>query len=866
MPSTQPLRVNRMVTIIRTFLQRRSVAALLVLLFFGVAIWIVNRVLGHFHWSDVIAGLSQMPPRLLLMALGLTVCSYLLLSLYDLLALRYVGSPLRWRTAALVSFSAYAVAHNVGFAALSGGSVRFRIYSREGLSAGSIAQIVAFCSLTFALGACLLLGLSLVLDAKRASDILHVHRIIVAALGLIAIGTIVAYLAFNIWRTKPLPIGSFLLRLPGIRFATAQVVISSVDMCLAASVLYVLLPTGVVGTFWSFLSLYLIAVAAGLVSGVPGGLGVFESILILLLPGAPPHQMLASIVAYRVIYYVLPFLCALVILAAREAHLQQRLLGRGLDWLRAWAKAVAPQALAIAAFLSGAVLIFSGATPAADDRLRSLRHFVPLPLLEISHLVGSAVGVALLLLARGLQQRMDAAWHVTVLLLGVGIAASLIKGFDFEEALLLTAIVGAMLMAKDRFSRRASLLEGRFSVPWLVAVALVVLCSVWLGLFSFRDQQYSHELWWQFAFHADAPRMLRATMLVVVLSGVAAVWLLMRPAPPDLTLPDAAMMDRARPLLAASDDTSANLVLLGDKKLLFAPDDSGFVMFQPLGKSWVAMGDPVGAPAVRQDLVWQFREACDRYAAWPVFYQISPDNLPIYIDAGLSLSKLGEEARIELAQFGLEGPQRAELRQSHRKAQRDRLVFSVMPRSEVRARTDELRAISDAWLASKSVAEKGFSLGRFDAHYMGNFDCAIVSRDGIMVAFANIWPTASRMELSIDLMRHSDGLPGGIMDFLFIEIMLWGKGQGYSWFNLGMAPLSGLQDRSFAPIWNRMGAFLFRHGEHFYNFEGLRHYKDKFDPQWRPRYLASPGGLSTPRVLVDVTTLIAGSSRRVLMR
>jgi phosphatidylglycerol lysyltransferase len=515
MASTPSRPVSRMVTIFRAFLKRRSVSALLVLLFFVIAIWIVNRVLGHFHWSDVVAGLRQIPSRLLLTALGLTVCSYLLLSLYDLLALRYVGSQLRWRTAALASFTAYAVAHNVGFAALSGGSVRFRIYSREGLSASSIAQIVAFCSLTFALGACLLLGLSLMLDAKRASDILHVHRIVVESLGVVAIGLIGAYLAFNIWRTKPLPIGGFPLRLPGIRIATVQVVIASLDFCLAASVLYVLLPNGVAGTFWSFLSLYIIAVAAGMISGVPGGLGVFESILILLLPGAPPHQMLASIVAYRVIYYVLPFLCALVILALREAHLQQRLLGRGFDWLRAWAKAVAPQALAIAAFLSGAVLIFSGATPAADDRLRSLRHFVPLPLLEISHLIGSAAGVTLLLLARGLQRRMDAAWHVTVFLLSVGIIASVIKGFDFEEALLLAAILGAMLLAKDRFSRRASLLEGRFSVPWLVAVALVVLSSVWLGWFSFRDQQYSHELWWQFAIHADAPRILRACCVAI---------------------------------------------------------------------------------------------------------------------------------------------------------------------------------------------------------------------------------------------------------------------------------------------------------------------------------------------------------------
>ena len=130
--------------------------------------------------------------------------------------------------------------------------------------------------------------------------------------------------------------------------------------------------------------------------------------------------------------------------------------------------------------------------------------------------------------------------------------------------------------------------------------------------------------------------------------------------------------------------------------------------------------------------------------------------------------------------------------------------------------------------------------------------------NGEVVAFANLWVSGGLQELSIDLMRFGESAPKGIMDALFTEIMLWGKEQGYQWFSLGMAPLKGLESHALAPAWNKLGGVVYRFGEHFYNFEGLRQYKQKFEPEWSPRYLASRGGIELPAVLVDTTTLISG--------
>jgi phosphatidylglycerol lysyltransferase len=106
-------------------------------------------------------------------------------------------------------------------------------------------------------------------------------------------------------------------------------------------------------------------------------------------------------------------------------------------------------------------------------------------------------------------------------------------------------------------------------------------------------------------------------------------------------------------------------------------------------------------------------------------------------------------------------------------------------------------------------------------------------------------------------MRYEPAAPHGSMEYIFIQLMLWGKAQGYQWFNVGMAPLSGFERRALAPLWSRVGALVYAHAEHFYNFQGLRRYKDKFDPTWTPKYLASPGGLALPRILLNTATLVS---------
>jgi lysylphosphatidylglycerol synthetase-like protein (DUF2156 family) len=239
----------------------------------------------------------------------------------------------------------------------------------------------------------------------------------------------------------------------------------------------------------------------------------------------------------------------------------------------------------------------------------------------------------------------------------------------------------------------------------------------------------------------------------------------------------------------------AALALLGDKNLIMADGGDGFLMYGVSGRSWVALGDPFGPEAVQRELAWRFRETADEHGAWPVFYEVSSRHLPLYIDLGLTLLKMGEEAIVPLQSFSLDGPGRKGLRRTQRDLQKAGASFAIVPAAEVPALMNELRVISDDWLAAKATREKRFSLGRFDPAYLVHFPVALVRVNGRLVAFANLW-TGSGVEVSVDLMRYSSEAPSGVMEYLFIELMSWGRANGFERMSLGMAPLSGLEDRA----------------------------------------------------------------------
>ena len=847
--------MNKKKSQVRRLSWLRFVASVFKGIIFVAALVVIAHELEGVRLHDVFIQLRRIGRWHLVGAVVLTALSYILMIGYDDLGLRYLDHRLGFMQISFTSFLGYAFNNNLG-TLLGAGTVRVRIYGAWGLSNKQILSLILFSSSCVWLGLATLTGSVLLIHPIPSNVNLPLFVDSISLWGFALMALVAGYLGMCLWWRKIIHIWRWSFQLPSIRLAVIQILIGSLDWFLVALVLYVLLIYITDVPFITFLAVFLLAQFAGIVSNVPGGLGVFETVLLVMLSAQVEHQaILRALVLFRAIYYLLPLAIAGLSLGGLELLRHRRSLGMAYSVYQRFARPVVPLAMAVLVFVAGLSMLFAGVLPTSYTRLHLLHDWLPLTAIEISHLLGSVVGTLLLFLAIALYRRINVAYGLGITLLGAGMVLSLLRGLHWEVALTQGIVLMALLPCRSCFYRRARLLEPRTSSSWLAAVGLAVGASIALGLFAFRHVPYRNELWWQVSLTGDVPRFLRAALAsVLVVLAFSVVWLL-RPTRIVPLWTGKYELDIAQRIAGGFPHTYAHLALLGDKQLLFNPQRNGFIMYGVQGGSLIAMGDPVAADRQQEELAWQFRELCDRYGMRCVFYQVDGANLPLYVDMGLFLVNLGEEARVPLKDFSLEGSKRKSLRQDVNRAVKAGCSFEVVPAEQVALLIPYLKTISDAWLTLKHGQEKGFSLGFFNEDYLSRLSIAAVRHEGKIVAFANLWLGGDE-ELSPDLIRHLPDAPPGTMDFLITQLLLWGKEKQYQWFNLGGAPFSGLEDRTLAPLWHRLGTQLYRHGEHFYNFKGLRQFKEKFDPVWEPKYLATSAGLSLPAVLVDLTLLI----------
>ena len=820
----------------------------------------IHRLLVDVRYAEIVAAVGAIPSRQLALALAAMAVSYAALTAYDGSALRYAGATVARSTVALTAFIAFAISNTIGLGVLSGGAVRLRLYTAAGLLPAQVGRAIAFNAGAFALGIAVFgaVGLGWTAPALAARSGLPAWAL--QGFSALVLAATAAFIAMCALRPRLRVLGRWDIALPGPGLVARQLLICAVDLSAAAATLWVLLPAGAIA-FPDFIAFYAVAVALGLASHVPGGLGVFEAVMLYACAGRlPAEQVVGALLLYRVIYHLLPLTLAVLLLAIYEAR-----AAAAAPVVRAAARLL-PAMMAAMTVIAGCMLLVSGVTPAADEAAALLALHLPLGVVEAAHLLGSVAGLAMLLVARGLLHRLDAAWWGALVLSVAGAVLALPKGLALSEAAALALCSLMLLLSRRQFDRRSRLFDQRFERGWWLGVGTVLAVCVWILLFAYRDVDYAHELWWQFEFDAHAPRSLRALMAVALLAFALALAQLLRVPPGRTRRPQVAELERALAIIDAQASAEAGLALMGDKSLMFSDSGSAFVMYGRQGRSWIALFDPVGPAAEWPELVWRFMEQAHAHNGRAAFYQVRPHTLPLYLDAGMRVYKLGEAAHVELSDFTLQGPRRANLRHAVNRAQREGLSFEVLPVAALPAQMADLNAVSDAWLQAQHAHEKAFSLGNFDPVYVARQPVAIVRRDGRLIAFATLMCPASRVEASVDLMRHLPDSPAGTMDFLFTQVLLHCQGEGFQRFGLGMAPMSGMAAHPLAARWHRFGRLVFAHGERFYHFRGLRSFKDKFAPVWEARYLATQGGVAPLLVLADTASLISGDLKGVVAK
>lgn len=819
----------------------------------------VRDVLHEVRYEEIVAAMKATTATQLLLAALATLLSYAALTGYDWAALRYAGARVRYRIVAPTAFAAYALSNTVGFGVLTGGAVRMRLYGAAGIEPTPISRAIAFGTISFGIGTGVMAAIALVSDASGVAPVLHLPSGVLRVAAAVWLLLVASFLAACAGRTSWARAAGRIVTLPHVGLAAWQLLVSAADIVFAAAALWWLLPPSDVSPV-AFVGFFAVATLLGVVSHSPGGLGVFEAVMLVTLSNAvPAGQLAGALLLYRALYFFAPLAIALVMLSAYE------LRAATLSPLGSAARGAATLLLAAMTFIVGVMLMVSGVTPASDDATAFLAAHVPLPLLEASHFLGSVAGLGLLFIARGMLLRLDVAWWAGVALALLAFLAALPKGVAVSEAAVLVFLLAVLALSRKQFTHKANLLAGAFGERWLLAIAAAVVAIAGVMFFAYRDVTYVHDLWWQFEFDAHAPRSLRALVGLAIVLLALALRFLLRRRPPALAPPSSADLEHADRIVRSQDSSAAGVALLGDKHLLFSDSGRSFLMFGVRGRSWVALFDPVAPADEAAELVWRFIDLARESGGRPSFYQVRPQMLPLYLDAGLRLFKVGEQAFVPLPEFSLKGTHRSGLRHALNRGERDGLEFRVILPAEIAPALPELRHVSAAWLARRRAAEKGFSLGAFKDDYVARQGAAAIYQAGTMVAFATLMTTDTKEDASVDLMRYVPSAPPGTMDVLLVRLLQYFQSQGYRRFDLGMAPLSGMPEHALTPHWYRLAHLLFEHGESFYNFRGVRSFKDKFSPIWEPRYLAT-AGLTPLAALTNVAALVGGGLKGVFAK
>ena len=380
------------------------------LVLFLAALLIMHQELRLHTIADITSGLGQVPLSVILLGILLTGASYLFLTGYDFLALRYLNRKVRARSVVVASLISFSISNNTGQALISGSSMRYRFYSLLGLTGMDIVKFSLFLSLTYVLGATTLFGISTVTSPQMMGSSLPLaHTVRLLAWGGLA--GLAGYWALILLRKKPFIVRNMTFSLPGPGLSLAQTTIALVDLVLSSVVLYLFLRVHADISFHFFLTVYIAAQILGLFSQIPGGLGVFEGAFLYLLGGsAPASAIFASLLVFRVVYYFIPLVLAGAGLLVYELVQHRSMVSKNTQVAMGVLSRSIPHLFSILLVLSGGLLLVSGSTPTDHGALKWLYTTVPLPVVEASHLIGSIVGVLLLFMARAVRLRIDAAY------------------------------------------------------------------------------------------------------------------------------------------------------------------------------------------------------------------------------------------------------------------------------------------------------------------------------------------------------------------------------------------------------------------------------------------------------------------------
>ena len=607
-------------------------------------------------------------------------------------------------------------------------------------------------------------------------------------------------------------------------------------------------------SFPAIISVFSIASIAGIISFLPGGIGSFDLIAVIALQmsGLSPSEALVVVILYRLFYYILPSGIAIVLFSLRVLKRTEQ---KGYVIKSDVYGQLVATLMTIVIITSGGLLLISALTPSLISRSKLITDMEAIVFLHFSRSISIAIGLMLLFTAKEVFFRVQRAYHVTMILLLLGGIFTFIKGFDIEEFVFILVAMGILRLSKTNFYRKSVLIKASHIIASLIIVFAMLIAYLKVShiLFSsyIKTFHYPHHI-----FHSIHTFINSGIIAYSLFLIFAIVWYLKRDRiekDPRHQTPDFEKLDQF--LKKYSGHHLSHLIRLGDKQLYWAVQDQVLFAYSCYSDKAVVLGDPIGDKSLFTEAIQEFQQFVDIYGYKVVFYEVDEENLSMYHDNGFYFFKQGEEAVVDLEEFNMEGSAHRTFRNVINRFAKDGFQFEVLAPPFTSEFLDQLEPVSTEWLGTRK--EMGFSVGWFSRSYLQKAPVAIIKNENTneIIAFVSLI-LQDEEHTGIDLMRVKKDVPNSTMDFIFLQLLIHFKKEGYRYFSIGVAPLAKVGSAPHSHKAERVAHFVYEHGQKLYSFEGLRKFKDKFDPSWEPKYLAYPQLISLPALLIEISMMV----------
>lgn len=625
-----------------------ALVGLVLLIVAGLVIW---RELQHLSLQQVMGGLHAIPTSALWKGAGATLLSYAILSFYDGLACLHVKAGVSWGRAAFVAFCSYVLSHNLGCAAISGTAVRYRLYRNWGVPGLKIASIVAFCSVTYWLGMLGLVGFILLDQPGIIPYVRHVPHWMTTIGGGGCFAVLLAYVLLPCWKQE-VRIYKWTLRFPDWRIGLGQIFSSMADMSATALIAWCVLdtlPQGSSLTFGGFLAIYIGAYTAGLLANVPGGLGVFDSTMLLALSPwfSVPHIM-ASILVFRLFYYIIPLLLAGAMFAGHELFIKGAPLlarfGKTVEHSQSLRSSEADFSTVVAtgsqAILGIVIVVYALLAP-----LPQFHSFWGAVILQGAAFLLTLIGVMLVGLSLGLSQRVALAWRLSVGALYATLAILAVRQAHWVAFVVVLAVLLVLLPFRKNYYRQAYWRVEPFS-PFILAPFSLWLCGL-AGVSWIARQRHLGHVWWRSMVYDAHTAVGRWFLGGAALCCVVGLWLALRKT--RIHILPWNMDTRVRYACLQESDFALSLPL----ERLFVPDGmltdatgkaacavlrlKPFLLSEPV---LLCLGGAVGARGWRGGAIWRLRDYAVQEGCQLAVLQYGARQADIYASFGLGLFSL----------------------------------------------------------------------------------------------------------------------------------------------------------------------------------------------------------------------------------